>query len=182
MKGHAYSVSSRLIGHTLRVELHEAVLKVDLGREFLLELPRLRGARRAHVDFRHLITALLRKPGAFRHYRHREALYPSPVFRAAQDRLVAGHGERLGVIAYLQVLQLAAEETVAAVEPVLRAPLALAGQWRAFPVRAQLVAVAGESHRPGGVDAQLGRLRHAAGKRGGPGRLSVWKCCGGSSA
>jgi hypothetical protein len=144
VKGHAYSVPSRLIGHTLRVELHEAMLKVYLGREFLLELPRLRGARRAQVDFRHLITALLRKPGAFLHYRHREALYPSPVFRAAHDRLVVDHGERPGVIEYLQVLKLAAEETVEQVEPVLRAQLALPGKWRALQVREQLVPTMGK--------------------------------------
>jgi hypothetical protein len=35
------------------------------------------------VDFRHVIGGLLRKHGAFIHYRHREALYPSAVFRAA---------------------------------------------------------------------------------------------------
>ena len=108
---------SRLIGHTLRVELHEAELKVYLGRDFLFCLPRLRGDRGALVDFRHVIAPLLRKPGAFIHYRHREALYPSAVFRAAYDRLVADHGERPGVIEYLQVLKLAAEETVEKVEP-----------------------------------------------------------------
>jgi len=144
VRGHSYSVPSRLIGHTVRVELYEAVLKVYLGREFLLELPRLRGARRTRVDFRHLITALLRKPGAFLHYRHREALYPSPVFRAAHDRLVADHGERPGILEYLQVLKLAAEETVAAVEPVLRAHLARTGKWRALQVREQLVPATGK--------------------------------------
>jgi hypothetical protein len=133
-----------LIGHTLRVELHEALLKVYLGREFLLELPRLRGARRAHVDFRHIITALLRKPGAFAHYRHREALYPSVVFRAAHDRLVADHGERPGVMEYLQVLKLAAEETVEKVETALRAQLARPGKWRALAVREQWVPTAGK--------------------------------------
>jgi hypothetical protein len=91
------------------------------------------------VDFRHIITALLRKPGAFLHYRHREALYPSAVFRAAHDRLVADHGERPGVIEYLQVLKLAAEETVEKVEPALRAQLARPSKWRALTVRAQLV-------------------------------------------
>jgi len=109
-----------------------------------LELPRLRGARRAQVDFRHLITALLRKPGAFLHYRHREALYPSPVFRAAHDRLVADHGERPGVIEYLHVLQLAAEETVEKVESMLRAQLAQPGKWRALQVRQQLVPTTGK--------------------------------------
>src|ERR1035438_7514996 len=73
------------------------------------------------------------RPGVIQ-YRHREALYPSAVFRAAFDRLVADHGERPGVIEYLHVLKLAAEETVEKVEPVLRAQLALAEKWRATQV------------------------------------------------
>jgi hypothetical protein len=139
---HTYSVPSRLIGHTLRVELHEAELKVYLARDFLFCLPRLRGDRGALVDFRHIIGPLLRKPGAFMHYRHREALYPSTVFRAAYDRLVTDHGERPGVIEYLQVLKLAAEQSVEKVEPVLQARLALAGKWRATQVREALVPAA----------------------------------------
>jgi hypothetical protein len=139
---HTYSVPSRLIGHPLRVELHEAELKVHLGRDFLFCLPRLRGDRGAVVDFRHVITPLLRKPGAFIHYRHREALYPSAVFRAAYDRLVAEHGERPGVIEYLHVLKLAAEETVEKVEPLLQIQLAQPGKWRATQVRDQVAPVA----------------------------------------
>jgi hypothetical protein len=139
---HTYSVPSRLVGHTLRVEQHEAELKVYLGREFLFGLPRLRGDRGALVDFRHVITPLLRKPGAFVHYRHREALYPSTVYRAAYDRLVADHGERPGVIEYLHLLKLAAEETVQRVEAVLREQLAQPCKWRAVQVREQLVPVA----------------------------------------
>ena len=136
---HTYSVPSRLIGHTLRVEQHEAELRVYLGREFLFELPRLRGDRGSVVDFRHVIAGLLRKPGAFIHYRHREALYPSTVFRRAYDRLVADHGERPGVIEYLHVLKLAADETVEKVEAVLQGQLALPGKWRAVQVREPLV-------------------------------------------
>jgi hypothetical protein len=136
---HTYSVPSRLIGHTLRVEQYEAELKVYLGREFLFCLPRLRGDRGALVDFRHVISGLLRKPGAFIHYRHREALYPSGVFRAAYDRLVAEHGERPGVIEYLHVLKLAADETVGKVEPLLERQLKLSGKWRAKQLREQLV-------------------------------------------
>jgi hypothetical protein len=135
---HTYSVPARLIGHTLRVELYEAELQVYLGREYLFALPRVRGKHGNGVDFRHVIGPLLRKPGAFLHYRHREALYPSLTFRAAYDRLVADHGERPGVIEYLQVLKLAAEETVERVEPVLRSCLALAGKWRARHVRDHL--------------------------------------------
>jgi len=135
---HAYSVPSRLIGHTLRVEQYEAELKVYLGREFLFCLPRLRGDRGALVDFRHVISGLLRKPGAFIHYRHREALYPSKVFRAAYDRLVADHGERPGVIEYLHVLKLAADEPLEQVERLLQQQLKLSGKWRARQLREQL--------------------------------------------
>ena len=111
-------------------------------RDFLFCLPRLRGDRGALVDFRHVIGPLLRKPGAFVHYRHREALYPSAVFRAAYDRLVADHGERPGVIEYLQVLKLAVEQTVEKVEPALQVQLALAGKWRALQLREALVPAA----------------------------------------
>ena len=139
---HTYSVPSRLIGHTLRVELHEAELKVYLARDLLFCLPRRRGDRGALVDFRHVIGPLLRKPGAFMHYRHREALYPGAAFRAAYDRLVADHGERPGVMEYLQVLKLAAEHSVEKVEPALQARLVLAGKWRATQVRESLVPAA----------------------------------------
>jgi hypothetical protein len=138
VKKNAYSVPSRLIGHTLRVELYEAELRVYSGREFLFCLPRMRGDRKAHVDFRHVISALLRNPGAFNNYRHREALYPSVVFRSACDRLIADHGERPGIIEYLQVLKLAAEEGVEKVESVLKHQLTRAGKWRAKEMRDQL--------------------------------------------
>jgi hypothetical protein len=138
VRKHAYSVPSRLIGHTLRVELYESELKVYLGRDFLFCLPRLRGDRGALVDFRHIIGPLLRKPGAFLHYRHREALYPSLLFREAYDRLVADHGERPAVIEYLQVLKLAAEKGVEQVETSLRAQLPRPGKWRATDVRDRL--------------------------------------------
>jgi hypothetical protein len=138
VKKHTYSVPSRLIGHTLRVELYEAHLKVYLGREYLFDLPRLRGDRGSWVDFRHVITPLLRKPGAFINYRHREALYPSSIYRAAYDRLVADHGERPGVIEYLHVLKLAAEASVERVESLLQERLSGPGKWRATHVRDQL--------------------------------------------
>jgi len=136
---HVYSVPARLIGHTLRVEYYESALKVYLGREHLFDLPRLRGDCGGLVDFRHVIGQLLRKPGAFAHYRHRQALYPTTVFRSAHDRLVSDHGERQGVIEYLQVLKLAAEESVEKVEPPLSQLLAGPGSWRARQVREQVV-------------------------------------------
>jgi hypothetical protein len=64
------------------------------------------------------------------------------VFRTAYDRLVADHGERPGVIEYLHVLQLASQETVKKVEPVLQTQLARPGKWRARQLRDQVAPVA----------------------------------------
>jgi hypothetical protein len=104
-----YSVPGRLIGQTVRVEVYEGALKIFHGRELLLSLPRAAGDRGVVIDYRHIITHLLRKPGAFAQYVHREELFPDSAFRLAYDRLVADHGERAGRLEYLHLLKLAAE-------------------------------------------------------------------------
>ena len=134
----AYSVPSQLMGHTVRVRLYESELKVYLGREFIAALPRVRGDRGALIDFRHLVGPLLRKPGAFVNYQHREQLYPSATYRAACDRLMEDHGQRPGIIEYLQVLKLAAELSVERVEEVLQGRLKEPGKWRAAQLRDEL--------------------------------------------
>jgi transposase len=131
-----YSVPSRLIGQRLRVQVYESVLKVYLGREQVIELARACGDRGAVIDFRHLIGPLLRKPGAFLNYQHREQLYPTVAYRAVYDRLIEEHGQRLGVIEYLHVLKLAADHTLEQVQTVLATWIAKPGKWRASDVRA----------------------------------------------
>ena len=131
VKNVTYSVPSRLVGQVVRVERYESELKVYLGRELVARLPRQNGDRGAQIDFRHVVGPLLRKPGAFRNYQHREALYPSTVYRVAYDTLVEAHGDRGGVIEYLQVLKLAAELGVETVAVRLETRMAQAGKWRA---------------------------------------------------
>jgi hypothetical protein len=117
-----YSVPARLIGQSVRVEVYEMALKIFHGRELLLSLPRASGDRRARIDYRHIIEHLLRKPGAFAHYVHREELFPDRTFRLAYDRLVADYGERAGRLEYLHLLKLAAELGEAAIS-------SLVGEW-----------------------------------------------------
>lgn len=105
----AYSVPARLIGQAVKVEVYEGHLKLYHGRVLLLTLKRALGERRAVIDYRHVIEHLLRKPGAFTHYVHREELFPDSTFRHAYDRLVGDHGLRTGELEYLRLLQLAAE-------------------------------------------------------------------------
>ena len=144
VKNVTYSVPSRLVGQHVRVERHEAELKLFLGRELVLRLPRQRGDRGALIDFRHVVGPLSRKPGAFANYQHREQLYPAPGFRAAHDRLVADHGERQGVAEYLQVLRVAAEHGVESVAERLTYWLGQHKKWTALLVARELSPTQGE--------------------------------------
>jgi hypothetical protein len=134
----AYSVPSRLIGQRLRVEVYESLVKFYLGRERVLEVPRACGDRGAVINFRHVVGPLLRKPGAFANYQHREQLYPTVQYRAAYDRLVQDHGERPGVIEYLHLLKVAMEHTVEAVQVAMAPWMTGVRKWRATDVRATL--------------------------------------------
>lgn len=103
-----YSVPARFIGRRLRVRVSEQQVVVYHGPEQVAELPRSRD-RQAVIDYRHIIQALLRKPGAFARYRHREELFPDATYRAAHDKLVRDHGQRPGELEYLRLLKLTAE-------------------------------------------------------------------------
>ncbi len=117
-----YSVPCRLIGVKLLAQIGENGIVLLAGALEVARLPLSRGDRGAVIDFRHLIGDLLRKPGAFAGFRWREELFPSLVYRAAYDRL-----ERAGGDAdkrYLEILKLAADEGVTAVENALEQLLA----------------------------------------------------------
>ena len=120
--GRAYSVPSRLIGHTVEVRQHPTMVQVFYGGEVLCKMPRLRGAADHRIDYRHIIKSLVRKPGAFARYRFREELFPSLTFRAAYDALGRTHGERADV-EYVRLLHLAATTSERQVEATLRARL-----------------------------------------------------------
>lgn len=102
-----YSVPSRLIGVTLTVRVRAETLELYVGRTLTLTLPRLHGRFGAHIDYRHLIWSLVRKPGAFAQYRFRDELFPTTAFRVAYDTLVAQQPSRADK-EYVRVLHLAA--------------------------------------------------------------------------
>jgi hypothetical protein len=118
-----YSVPSSLIGHTIEARQHPAIVEVFYRGALIERMPRIRGERDHRIDYRHIIAALVRKPGAFARYRFREELFPSLIFRRAYDALVATHGERAD-IEYLRVLHLAATAGEARVATALENRLA----------------------------------------------------------
>ncbi len=119
--GHnVYSVHSRLIGEQVEVHLAAEQVEVWYAQQCVARMARLRGESNAHIQYRHLIDWLERKPGAFEHYRYREALYPSSRFRLAYDQLCQRHSQRQAAKAYLAILRLAAHDSEAGVDEALR--------------------------------------------------------------
>lgn len=104
----SYSVPTSFIGQKVTVYVHEWSLDVYYAGQLVDTLPRLIGQKSHHINYRHLIDTLLRKPGGFRRYRFREDLFPRLIFRRAWEQLEQWHSPRRADIIYLRVLQLAA--------------------------------------------------------------------------
>lgn len=114
-----YSLDSRLIGEYINVRLYAAHLEVWYGQRCIEKIPRLRGEGNHRIQYRHIIDWLVRKPGAFEHYRYREDLFPTHRFRIAYDTLKRKNPDRAGK-QYVKILYLAARENEEAVDGVLR--------------------------------------------------------------
>ena len=119
VKRNIYSVPPRLIGQQVRVRIYEMRLEVWHAGRRILDLPRLLGKNNCRIDYRHIIDALLRKTGAFARYRHRQALFPSPVWHQALAALEKALGQRKGEVDYLRLLHLAANTLECDVEAAL---------------------------------------------------------------
>jgi len=115
----AYSVNSRLIGEKVEARLYLDHIEVWYGQKKMEDLPRLRGRAKHHVDYRHIIEWLVRKPGAFENYRYKEDLFPTSRFRMAYDALQETAPVQ-AVKEYLKILKLASEEGETPVDEALR--------------------------------------------------------------
>lgn len=121
VKGAAYSVPSRLRGLIVQAHLSETEVKLYHAGKLVMCHRRSQG-KEPRIDYRHIITALAKKPGAFKSYLYREQLFPSIVFRQAHERLLALE-ERKADARYIKLLTLAATEGEAAVEEAIGACL-----------------------------------------------------------
>ena len=119
VKENTYSVDSRLIGERVQVRVYADHLEVWYGQKQVDRLPRLRGSKKHHINYRHIIDWLVRKPGAFENYRYRDELFPTSRFRMAYDALRESHPSRASR-EYLEILHLAARENESAVDDALR--------------------------------------------------------------
>ena len=107
VKNCAYSVPARLIGALVQARVSEAEVSIHYLDDVVAVYPRSH-SQEPHIDYRHVIDSLVRKPGAFVRYLYREELFPRPVFRQTYDRLAAAEASQASV-RYLRLLHLAAE-------------------------------------------------------------------------
>jgi transposase InsO family protein len=124
-----YSVPTGLIGRQVTVRLYEWHLEVYVGQKQVETIPRLVGQKKQQINYRHLIGTLLRKPGGFRNYRYREALFPSLVFRQAWDQLKLWYSPRKADLIYLRLLRLATRHLECEVATALALLLAETTRW-----------------------------------------------------
>ena len=101
-----YTVPSRLIGKEVRIRLYADSVEVYYKGHLVERMERVRGEGEAHVNYRHVIGSLVRRPGAFARYRFREQLFPTIHFRLAYGALREWRGERADV-EYVRILRLA---------------------------------------------------------------------------
>lgn len=133
-----YSVPTHLIGQKVRVRLYEWHLEVYYRQVQVAHLPRLIGQNKHQVNYRHLIDSLLRKPGGFRQYRYREALFPTLVFQQAWEKLNQWYAPRKADLIYLRILHLAARYLECEVAEALARLLQSEQQWDERAVEEQL--------------------------------------------
>jgi hypothetical protein len=124
VRTNTYSVPSRLIDQLVDLRIGAEQITVTHCGHVIQTMPRLVGKKLAAINYRHIIDSLVRKPGAFANYRYREEMFPTSGFRMAWDSLRVAHSEKVADKMYLQILQLAAQESQDAVADALRHLLA----------------------------------------------------------
>ena len=114
-----YSVPSRLRGETVVARRYEDRLEISYRGKLQVVAPWVSREKGYHVNYRHVIGQLVRKPGAFRRYRYREDLFPAEVFRWAWESLEEKLSARNADREYLQILNHAATTMECEVESAL---------------------------------------------------------------
>lgn len=118
-----YSVHSRLIGESVTVHLYVDHLEVFYAQKRVESIERIRGDNKHHIQYRHIIDWLVRKPGAFANYRYKSDLFPSSIFRICYDNLKETQGKISADKEYLKILLLASKEGEDPVEDSIKVTL-----------------------------------------------------------
>jgi hypothetical protein len=129
VSNNGYTVPSGLKSRRVLVRVYEWQIEVWYANQLVETLPRLTGIHRYHINYRHVIDSLLRKPGGFRNYRYRDDLFPRAVFRQAWEALDGRLPPRKADMVYLRILKLAAGGLETDVAEALKLLLTSRSNW-----------------------------------------------------
>jgi transcriptional regulator with XRE-family HTH domain len=120
VKGMRYSVPSQLSGHTLTFHIYQHTLSGYLGSTLVFTSPRKYKEQHRScyvIDYRHVIHALIKKPGAFRYCKYRDEIFPNESYRTIWQHIDETQPRQTSAKMMLRILKLAAdyqcEETLA---------------------------------------------------------------------
>jgi hypothetical protein len=132
-----YSVPARLRGEWVEAWVGADQIEVRYAQQVVMVVPRLCGQDKHRIDYRHIISWLVRKPGAFAQYCYQADLFPTSRFRQAYDVLLAKQPQRASK-EYLRLLHLAARTSESGVDEALGRQLAAGQLPSALEVETQL--------------------------------------------
>jgi hypothetical protein len=115
----AYSVPSRFAGERLRARVYETEVEFWWNGQRICRAERHRGSCGVFVEWRHLIGALQRKPGALIGWRHRAAMFPHAKWRRLYACLQGRHSPGRAEREYLGILALGLEHPLEAIETAI---------------------------------------------------------------
>ena len=107
------------MGEWLRVRITETELEFRWNGEVIERTEKRRGAKGAFVNWRHVVLALQRKPGALIGWRHREAMFPGAQWRRLYDEFKERHSPGRAEREYLGILALGLVERMESLEAVI---------------------------------------------------------------
>lgn len=111
IKGMRYSVPSQLAGHVLTLHLYQHHIQAYLGSTPVLSFDRQYGKSYKSqfvINYKHMVPALLKKPGAFRNCQYRDELFPSADYKRIWEHLDAHEAKAIAPKIMLRLLNLAA--------------------------------------------------------------------------
>ena len=113
-----YSVPSRLKGYRVSCRIYTERIELFVGATRVHSLTRVHGSE-SGIQWRDLVGWLVRKPGAFGHYRYRETMFPTAAHRDLHETLCKRFERYAADREYLLILNASAELDPASVAEAL---------------------------------------------------------------
>ena len=91
--GHMYSAPSEYIGLSVEVRIYPSILEVYSDGGLICSHHRLHGPKGlVSIDLRHILAALVKKPGAMKDWKYKHLLFERPVWKNFYQKLTSKGG------------------------------------------------------------------------------------------